>query len=312
MTRRILLTGATGFIGTHVVAALSQEQDVNLRVLVHRHDLPPRDGGPVVHSVRGDLTTPGSLRGICDGVDTVVHLASHVNGDPALSEAVNHRGTEALVAQARQAGVARLIYLSTAAVYGDGIHDGVTETELLPAPVSPVSASRRAAELSVLAAGGTVLRPMFVYGRGDLWFVPTVANFVRRLSVLVNGGRARVSTIAAEDLADVISALALTPKSAPSQAIYHVNHPEPVRVRDLVRTITSHLELPRAPEDISYEVLREQTTTTPRLARQLSLIAFDHWYDSSAIWRFLDRRPGPNFQERFAHYAPWYRGLAQH
>ncbi|MBA4866830.1 NAD-dependent epimerase/dehydratase family protein [Streptomyces sp. PSKA54] len=253
-----------------------------------------------------------SLRGVCDGVDTLVHLAAQVGGDMERCRAVNVGGTEALLSEAARAGVRRIIHLSTAAVYGDGPHRWETETMLRTAPVSPTSITRLAAEESVLSAGGLVLRPHMVYGEGDTWVIPSLVAMLRRVPHWVNGGDARVSMIAVDDLADAIVALALHSARLPSGRVLHANHPAPVRVRDVITTVARALDLPLPQGSVSDSQALDllSAPNDPTRARRLSLLAVDHWYESSALWKLTGADPGPGFPERFAPYAAWYRAAA--
>ncbi|KUO20683.1 NAD-dependent epimerase/dehydratase family protein [Streptomyces dysideae] len=300
----ILLTGASGFIGGRAASLLRGRlpDPAALRVLTHR-----RTAGIEAEYFAADLADPASLHGCCDGVETVVHLASAVEADAATCEAVNVRGTQALLAEARRAGVRRIIALSTAAVYGDGPYAGIAEDEVPLAPASPTSRSRAAAERAVLTAGGTVLRPMFVYGPGDMWFIPTLARALTRTPVTVNGGRARLSLISVEDLAKVIAALALSP--APPAAstrprVLHVNHPEPVRVLELYELLAEHLDVPRPTGDLDYT--DALAFAGPEKARQVGMVALDRHFDSTRVWRETGLTAG-SLRDRFPACAPWYR-----
>jgi nucleoside-diphosphate-sugar epimerase len=98
----LLVTGATGFVGAAVRRHLPAGP---VRLLTHRRPAGVVPAG--VEVVTGDVTDPGSLRGVCDGVDAVLHLANAVQGDDARCRAVNDEGTAALLAEAGRAGVRR-------------------------------------------------------------------------------------------------------------------------------------------------------------------------------------------------------------
>nr|WP_267130941.1 NAD-dependent epimerase/dehydratase family protein [Streptomyces alkaliphilus] len=131
----------------------------------------PRDAGdrPGVRWRTADLTDPRSLDGVVRGADALIHLASRVSGEEAACTAINTLGTRALMAEAHRAGIARVVHLSTTAVYGPGPHRGIGVDEIAQAPVFAASRSRLAAEAPALAAGAVVLRPGLVLGRGDRW-----------------------------------------------------------------------------------------------------------------------------------------------
>ncbi|MFI9778620.1 NAD-dependent epimerase/dehydratase family protein [Streptomyces sp. NPDC051956] len=310
-TSRILVTGGSGFVGSRVAALLADarhaDDAVAVRLLVHT-SRPVVCESPRIQTHHGSLSDAASLRGVCDGVDTVLHLASQIGGDPERCSAVNDAGTRALLAEAARAGVGRIIQLGTTAVYRDGRHRGAVEGELPLGPTSPTSIARLAGEEQVLAADGVVLRPHLIYGRGDTWVVPALAQFMTAIPCWVNGGRALISMIGADDLAQAIVSLALHP-ALPRGTVLHASRPEPVRVRELIHAAAQKLGLPLPVGEVAYERAAELLDTAHDRAalRRLSLLAADHWYDSSRLWRLLDSAPARGFAEDFADSAPWYR-----
>jgi nucleoside-diphosphate-sugar epimerase len=120
----ILVTGATGFVGTAVLRELvGRGMGPRVRVFVRR-PVPGWMTDAGVTTWRGDLTDAPGLAGACTGITMLVHLASRIGGDPGSCRAVNEEGTANLLAEARRAGTPGLLYLSTCAVYRDGEHRG--------------------------------------------------------------------------------------------------------------------------------------------------------------------------------------------
>jgi nucleoside-diphosphate-sugar epimerase len=168
----IAVTGGTGFIGRHLVAALLAEgRDV--RVLTRSVDR-ARQMLPGAELHEADLGDEAGLRRALAGVHCVVHLAARLaDGAPAASlEALNVAGTAALARAASAAGVERFIHGSSAGVYGDGYRP-IPHTESdIPNPRTPYESSKLAAEAalrSALADGAvswTIIRPTGVYGPG--------------------------------------------------------------------------------------------------------------------------------------------------
>lgn len=170
----ILVTGATGAVGPLVVAAL---HDAGLRVRTLSIDSPPEGMWPDGIEARiGDISDPAAVQSAVQGVDGVIHMAAllHIfNPSPELREKyerINVGGTAAVVEAARQAGVGRLVFFSTIAVYGASAGNVLAEDS--PAhPDSFYAQTKLDAERIVLAVKredgkllGTVLRLGAVYG----------------------------------------------------------------------------------------------------------------------------------------------------
>lgn len=308
MTVRVALTGASGFIGSAVLSRLARH-DVDVRALTRReHPLPAG-----VEQVHADLARPESLHGSCSGADVLVHAASHVGSDEQLATAINDLGTEALMREARRAGVERIVQLSTTAVYGRGPHRGAAVGDLEPDPGSAASRSRLAGEAHGLRHGAAVLRAGLITGRGDRWVVPALAELVGRVPGFWRAGRAQLSLIDVDDLARLVTLTALQlagqgGSSGPVHGVHHAVHPAPVRNRDLLETLARLDVLPPVTGELTWqECLALMDENPGRVsARQLALLAFDHHY-ATDLWEACDSAPGPGPLVALAEAAPWYR-----
>ncbi|MEU9705434.1 NAD(P)-dependent oxidoreductase [Streptomyces sp. NPDC047981] len=315
---RVVLTGATGFVGTRVLHTLTSTaqatgRPLSVRVLGRATAAPATVTAAAPQGVTWtsvDLTDRASLRKAASGADVLIHLASRISGDEAQCAAVNIDGTTALVEEAAHWGVDRIVHLSTAAVYGPGPHRGIAVDEIVPAPVSPASRTRLAGEAPVLAAGGTILRPGLVLGAGDRWVVPALAELLARVPARWDGGRGLLSVVDVDDLARLVATLA-TSEAAPPPGVHHAGHPVPVSNGELMAELAALDILPKAEDDWPWDVCLERLRAVPGRTseRQFSLLAQDHWYASESIWRTTSCPPGPGPLTRLAAAAPWYRSF---
>ncbi|MFC5665089.1 NAD-dependent epimerase/dehydratase family protein [Kitasatospora misakiensis] len=301
----VLLTGASGFIGSAVLAALRARPEVGEIRALARTAAP---AGTV--PVTADLAEPATLRGAAEGADVLIHLASLVTGSEEACAAVNVDGSRVLLGEAGRAGVGRIVHLSTSAVYGAGPHRDILVDEVAPAPVSAASRTRLAGERAALDAGAVVLRAPLVLGAGDRWVVPCLADLLRRVPARWDGGGALLSLVAVADLARLITALALAPEPPAPSGVFHAGHPQPVSIDRLLAALAEHGVLPPAPDaDWPWERCVAELRRVPGVfgERQLELMARDHWYRSAEIWRLAGTDPGPGPLDRLADAAPWYR-----
>jgi UDP-glucose 4-epimerase len=156
--RSVLVTGGTGFIGSHLVRELAPENEVTVL------DLSPADGSTelpeTVRFVEGDVRDEEALARAGEGVDLIYHLAANVSversvEEPVWSHSVNVGGTLEVLEFAREVG-ARVVFASSAAVYGDPEHLPVAESDRMD-PRSPYGIEK-------LAGDGYVRRYADLYG----------------------------------------------------------------------------------------------------------------------------------------------------
>ena len=302
----MIVLGSSGFIGQAVPEALAAlDQEAVVRTMVRSR---PDSATQPLNDVRiGDVRDLDSLRKAMAGADTVVHAASYVGYDPELCRTTNVDGTTNVVAASAAAGVNRIVYLSTASVYGSGPHRGPSEEEVVVAPSSPLSRSRADAEKIVLDAGGIVVRPDMVYGAGDRWFVPGFARFVRALGGLVDGGSAKMSMINVDDLAAVISRLALAPQAL--NGPFHAAYTEPNTVSELTAALSPVYEWKRTHASVQRITALASSAKAGFTERQFELLTTDHWYDVSALTTAIGADWGAGFGLSEAD-IDWYRSAA--
>jgi nucleoside-diphosphate-sugar epimerase len=199
-----LVTGASGFIGSHLVETLV-DRDWRVRCLVRKTSrlkwLPTDD----VSFINGAIDSPGEdLDRAVKGVSVVFHLAGLTSAtDDALYTAVNAEGTRNVVeAMQRCAPDALLLFCSSLSAGGPAHGRPVNETDA-PAPISAYGRSKLAAEEIVAASGldYLIVRPPAVYGPRDVDILAAFRMAVRGIALRVAPAGQRLSMIHAEDLA---------------------------------------------------------------------------------------------------------------
>ena len=209
--RRVLLTGATGFLGNYVLELLLRS-GMEVRCLVRDLERSEELQQPGVERFRGDLSDPETLRHAVQNMDLVVHLGGLMTALSSQAfQKINGRGTEYLAtACAEMSSPPVFVFISSIAAAGTAI-DGRPRNELDGvSPVSHYGQSKRSGELAAASVADrlpvTILRPPFVFGGGDrsgfYLFRP-----IKRFGIHPVPGmrhRRKISLIHAKDLADAI------------------------------------------------------------------------------------------------------------
>jgi UDP-glucose 4-epimerase len=176
---KILVTGATGFIGSYLVNYLIQH-NYSVRVLVRQ---PVKQLSAEVEQFIGDLTQPDTLKNCCDQISTIYHLAGFAHafkeGDLSFADkhnTINFLGTMNLFAQAKASGVQQFVYFSSVKAVADSKQ--CIDEQWQHLPDSPYGLAKRKSEEFLLHAGAqqnmhiSILRPALVYGphfKGNLF-----------------------------------------------------------------------------------------------------------------------------------------------
>jgi nucleoside-diphosphate-sugar epimerase len=210
----ILVTGGTGFIGSHLIdRLLAQKQSV--RVLVRKtHDF----GSKPVEVVRGDLATTTHLGEALRNVDTVLHLAGVTK---ALSSADyytgNVRATENLARAIAATGrVMRTVHVSSLAAMGPGTDATPLTEDAESHPETHYGKSKLEGERAIRAIlpDAVIVRPPAVYGPRDTDIFQLLKSISQGLVVEITGGERWFSLVYASDLADGIIAAGREPRAA--------------------------------------------------------------------------------------------------
>ncbi len=241
----VLVTGASGFIGPHLVAGLLA---AGYRVRVAQRRTTPTPPG-VEAVVTGDLAGPVDWAPALAGVSHVVHLAGLAHAGPGLPEAlyrrINTQATLELAQAAQAAGVTRLVYLSSIKAQ-TGASDGPPATEAdPPLPDQAYGRSKLAAEqgLADLDLDWVSLRPVLVYGPGVKANMAALLKLARLpLSLPLGALTAPRSLLAVENLVEAIL-FSLTP-ACPARRAFIVADIEPIGVAGIVTAMRGGLDRP--------------------------------------------------------------------
>lgn len=197
--KQILVTGGAGFIGSRLVHALAGK-GFAVRVLDNftsgRIDNAKIAAG-AIEVLEGDVRSQADCREACRDVETVFHMAALVSvpqsvADPIGSDSINAGGTLNVLLAARDAGVQRLVFSSSAAIYGDTavipVHEDVTPMPTSPYGVQKLTGEHYARNFSRLYGLEIVsLRYFNVYGPGQDPASPYAAAIPKFLTRLLRG-----------------------------------------------------------------------------------------------------------------------------
>ncbi|HET9982791.1 MAG TPA: NAD-dependent epimerase/dehydratase family protein [Longimicrobiales bacterium] len=223
-TLQVLVTGATGFVGSHFVEALARSGS-RVRALVRassRTDTLRRTGAEIVC---GTLDDPALLRHAVDGVDVVYHLAALTKARTADEyRRVNVEGSRALVEAAAAASARRFVYLSSLAAVGPSYDGRPVSTADVPRPLTQYGRTKLAGEEACRAFADTlevvVLRAAAVYGPRDRDLYRFFSMAARGVLAIPGGPDRPTQLVHVHDLVDALVRAGSAP--SPTEGVYHV------------------------------------------------------------------------------------------
>jgi len=320
-TLKILVTGATGFIGSHVVEALLRCGE-SVRCLVRSPDRPGWLEGLDIETVVGDCTQPRTLTGALQGVDRVIHIAG-ATFSPSRSAffRANAEGTRNLVDACLAAGgIDSFVLISSQAAAGPGSRrHPVRETDP-PRPLTAYGESKLAAERYCQSVADRlpvrILRPAAVYGPRDRAFLPVFRLAKRGILLELGFGKRELSLCFVEDLARAI--VGVTDSQLDSGSVYFMADSEPYAWDSVQKRLCAHWGVTGHHIIIpgivlktagvvgqAYAMLTGGTIAINR-ARAAELLE-KHWVcDSTAARRDLEFPPGSNLENGLCNTVRWY------
>jgi UDP-glucuronate 4-epimerase len=313
---RVLVTGAAGFIGSHLVQALLRRGDEVVGVdnfdPFYSRAMKERNLSEVGRSLgftfrEQDLLDVEALRGLLDSSTVVVHLAAKAGVRPSLADPVgyaqvNVTGTAAVVEAARRAGVSRVVFGSSSSVYGDTTPAPFREDAVAIEPVSPYAATKRAGELLLSSVApiygirATSLRFFTVYGprqRPDLAIHAFTRKMVEGQTVTLfgDGTQERDYTYCDDIVAGVLAAISWTQTAPVGMETFNLGGNRSISTEAMVAEIARALEL------------TPKIAWAPMQPGDVQRTAADLTKSAAA----LGYAPKTTFSEGIRRFVQWYR-----
>ena len=328
---KALVTGATGFLGSHIAERLVQRGD-SVRALVRstsNTSFLESLGG--VEFVQGDVTDAPSLAPAMAGVDVVYHAAALVSDfDPWRQfQTVNINGTRNMFKAAAAADIPRFLHVSTDGVYRyQDLRHGVTEESPMETRFGPMDYYRRSKTAGekiarrFQAKGSlhvSIVRPTLILGERDAAMLPGLISFLKSpTKSFLGNGRNVVPIVYAGDVAD-LCILAATRDIAVGET-YNAVNPEHVTQRDLFNVTTETLGIEPTTRSIPFRVVYAVAAgmelaarvrgwgQRPTLTRfSANMFGIDYVESASKAMRDLGWQPEVTMREAVRRSVEWAR-----
>jgi len=266
--QKAFVTGGSGFVGGRLLEVL-RERGVKTAALARSDASAKTVEARGAEAVRGDLDAVEAMTAGMRGCDVVFHCAAHTDQfDPVeVHMRITTRGTENVLAAAKAAGVARVVHVGTEAVLADG-HPIVHADETRPLPAKPLGAyplTKGLAEQAAVAAGAIVVRPRFVWGKGDTNLLPEFVDAVKgKKFAWIGDGHYLTSTCHVDN---VVEGLLLAAERGTPGSIYFVTDGAPVDFRDFITKLLATQQVDPGKRSLPRWVARTAVTLTAWMKR---------------------------------------------
>jgi nucleoside-diphosphate-sugar epimerase len=323
-TEKVLLTGASGFTGSHLARMLLAEGH-RVRALVRGSSRLELLGDAVssIERVEGDLTDEPSLRRAVSGVDRIFHIAA-VYREAKLSDStyrdVNVEGTRRLAEAALAEGGVPFLYCSTCGVHGDV--DSPADESAPYRPGDIYQETKVEAEKLLLALHRdrglpvVILRPVGIYGPGDRRFLKLFRGVARRKFPLIGNGEVYYHLTHVEDVARGFLGAAKSPRASGEAFILAGAHY--TTVKELLSLIAEkagvpppHFRWPATPlylaSALCEDLLRPLGIEPPLHRRRLDFFLKNRAFRIDKARRILGWEPRIDLEQGIASTLEWYR-----
>ncbi|GAC1614948.1 MAG: NAD-dependent epimerase/dehydratase family protein [Ktedonobacteraceae bacterium] len=331
---KVLVTGAAGFLGGHLVDMLVERGD-EVRAMVR----PVEDAGYLrtlsgVEIVNGDLADAVSLKRAVKGVERVYNVGAKTGpwGSEDVYRAINVQGLASLIYAAMDAGVQRLVHTSSITVYGHHLQGIVTEERSYHAEDNPYSRTKVAGEKLIAnlvkdqGAPVVIVRPAWIYGPRD---TASFAKYVSRVEsgkfFLIGSGENIVPTVYVRDVAQGLIKAGDAGNEVIGRA-YTLANDERVTQEKYLNTIADALQVPHISLKVPFSALylagrsaelawqatgRHNAAPPPLTTYGITLQGGDQQFSIGRACRELGYTPEFDIKRGVAEGVKWYRSVQQ-
>lgn len=325
---KILVTGATGFIGRHIIASLLGRRDCELYIIARDEKKAGEIFNGNVTIYKGDITLPKSLCDVFKDKDIIIHSAALMSnyeyeGKDRYYE-VNVKGLSNILACCEPHRLKRFLHISSAGVYGRTEPIPVREDSFYGSGLSVYEWSKKEAESVLLeycrkySVPFTILRLSQMYGPGMHYGWPDTIRAIAKGKMLIPGkGNARIHLLHIRDCINAVN-LALNNDIAINK-IYNIAGPEILKLNEVFKIISCILGVD-PPRSIPYFIPYSASLILSLLPNfmktgnirlltphRVSFFRSDHIYDISSVKRDLGYEPCVKVKEGFSEMISWCR-----
>lgn len=322
---KILLTGATGFLGFRTLEKLVELKEVTSVIATGRTmKVTHQVLHPKVTYVLGDLSDKAFVESITSDVDYVIHAAALSSpwGKYSEFEDANLRSQINLIHSVQRSKLIKYIYISTPSMYFDSNNrTNIRENEALPRKfVNAYAHTKRMAELELIQSGlpYVILRPRALTGRGDTVIMPRIiTSFKEGKLKIIGAGKNIVDLTSVANAVDAIL-LSLKAEGPALNQIYNITNGEPVNLWEKIGFVLQLMDKQLPPKKIPYfivltlaQLLEWKSKLTnwkePVLTKYgVGVLAKTMTMDISKAKTLLGYHPSVSTDEAIKEFVQWY------
>jgi nucleoside-diphosphate-sugar epimerase len=329
---KVIITGATGFIGRNLAETLHAD-DVEVLATGRSPDKGEQLRKQGIEFRPADLLDLTRLTGLFTPADCVIHCAARAGDWGSYRDfyQANVIGTQNVIRACKHHQIKKILFISTPSIYYNGRDRyNISESDPLPArQTTHYSKTKLAAEKELLALQlqgfrVIVFRPRAVYGPYDQIIVPRILKMAEKKNLpLINDGQALVDITWVGNFVDAVRRSLVAPDTAYNQ-VYNISNGDPIRLKDWFAQILEIFGRPFKPKNVP-EPMAKTVALAMELASRLpfgpkkpSLTRFSVGYMAKSMTLSIERakkhlgyHPEIGNQESFEKYARWYSEAAK-